>query len=103
MANCEIIEKYLKSLDPENMPPEYIYAVRFKGPDGNDVLLKGDDVNRFLKQDPSFEYQRDMDVEVFMNIPKLMKAIRLELEYIYYQIDQRFAEEAAEKNGPLDG
>lgn len=95
MSGCAIVKDFIDSLDPEDLPIDYLHAAKFHDRDGREIVLKGEELKRFMNREAEFE-NADTEVEIFIDVGKFMKAVTLEVEYIYHCMEQKFyAEDAA--------
>lgn len=102
MTGHLIVREFIKSLDPEDLPFEYLHAAKIKGENGTDIIVTGDDLRRLITNDPTYDCGRENEIEVFLNINKIMKAVNMEVEYIYHCVEQKFLAEEAAKNNSED-
>jgi hypothetical protein len=94
MSGAEIVSKFIADLEPDDLPIEYIQAAKITDAGGNDVMITGDELAKLLSHDNKYEHVKD--ARIFINVQKIMQAINMEVEYIYYQVEQLLlAEEQA--------
>ncbi len=96
MSGCDIVKNFLNELEAEDLPLEYIHAAKITDEFGKDLILKGDDLQKLLNHDPF--YEKVSEARIFINIKKIMRAINIEVEYIYYRVEQMMAEEEANRS-----
>jgi hypothetical protein len=100
MASSEIVKDFLAHLEPDDVPFEYISAASIKDLDGQEVILKGAELEKLMNNHPNYAYVKD--ARVYINLQKVIKAITIEVEYIFEMVDLLFYEEQLESENKED-
>ncbi len=91
MASCDLINRFISELEPENLPMEFLRSAVIKNESGDPITLEGDELEKLIRHHPS--YANIEDAKIYINVKRLMNSINLEVEYIYHQVEQRFQQE----------
>jgi hypothetical protein len=91
MASSEIVKDFLAQLEPDEVPLEYIAAASFKDLNGQEVLIQGEQLKMLMNNHPDYAYVKD--ARIYLNLQKVVRAITLEVEYIFEVVDLIFQEE----------
>lgn len=95
MASSDLVKDFLAQLEPEDVPFEYIAAASIKDMNGQDVMLQGEQLKMLMSNHPDYAYVKD--ARIYLNLQKVVKAITLEVEYIFEVVDMMLAEENSDK------
>jgi hypothetical protein len=83
----DMLDEYIKNIDPEQVPLEYIKSLIITDFTGSRTTLTGDRMARFIA-DPSSETVAE--AKVVLDIHKMKKDVIHELADIYDEIERRY-------------
>lgn len=87
MAMPEMYNVFISQLDPDELPVEYISAASYTH-NGKEVILRGDELKRLIERHPDYDMVKD--AQIYINLKKVMNAISIEVDWIYYKVDEIF-------------
>lgn len=89
MAMPDMISTFISQIDPEDVPVEYISAASYTL-NGKEVIVRGAELQRLIDRHPDYDMVKD--AQIYINLKKVMNAISVETDWIYYKVDQIFRE-----------
>lgn len=96
MASSDLVKDFLAQLEPEDVPFEYIAAASIKDINGQEVMLQGEQLKMLMNNHPDYAYVKD--ARIYLNLQKVVKAVTLEVEYVFEMVDLLFAEERQDRS-----
>ena len=94
MASSDLVKGFLSQLEPEDVPFEYIAAASIRDPNDQEIMLKGEELRMLMSNHPNYAFVKD--ARIYINLQKVVKAIGIEVEYIFERVDMMFGKEEAE-------
>ena len=86
MTPQDILDDIISRLDPEEIPAEYIVMAKVTDYEGNEKIIKGAELEEFMKQ----PYQDAQEVRVVLDVRKIRKAIIAEVNAVYDEVNALF-------------
>jgi hypothetical protein len=85
----DILDEIINHLEPEEIPAEYIKMARITDFDGNDRILTGDDLKKFMEN--PFEYAAE--ARIVLDINRIRKAIISQVNAVYDAVNDLYAKQ----------
>ena len=86
MTPQDILDDIISRLDPEEIPAEYIVMAKITDLDGNEKIIKGEELKEFMTK--PFEFASE--ARIILDIRKIRKAIIEEVNRVYDEVEARF-------------
>lgn len=87
ITHTDVLDDIISHLDPEDVPAEYIVMAKITDFQGATKMVKGKDLEEMLKNP---QLHQIAEARVVMNVKKMRKAISMNVNYIYDEVNRRF-------------
>jgi hypothetical protein len=87
MMSHDIVDEIIADLEPEQIPAEFISEAMITGFDGNEKVIRGDDLKEFL----SAPFEFAVEARILLNIRKIRRAIITEVNAVYDEVNRLYA------------
>lgn len=84
MADTDMVKEFLSKLDPEDVPFEFIATACILDINGNEVMIKGEQLRMLMSNHPDYSHVKD--ARIFINLQRVIQAINLEVDYIFERV-----------------
>jgi hypothetical protein len=88
MGTNDILDDIISTLDPEDVPVEYIIMARIVDPSGTERIIRDPDELSRMLSDPA---SRRGEVRVILDAKKIKRDIIRQLTEIYAEVNRRLA------------
>jgi hypothetical protein len=89
LPRADVLDDLIRTLDPEDVPLEFIVMAKVTDFQGNERIVKGEELERVIR---SPELQQVAEVRVIYNVKKMRKAILEEVDAVYDEVNRLFAQ-----------
>jgi len=90
MTPSDLFEDIIQSIDPDEVPLEFVVLAKVTDFNGNERVIRGPDLARVMRGP---ERRKLSEARIILNIRKIREAIALGVNEIYDEINRRIAEE----------
>lgn len=87
MNSHDILDEIISNLDPEEIPAEYIVMAKITDFDGNEKIIRGDDLKAFMEA--PFEYASE--ARIILDVRKIRKTIIERVNSVYDAVNELYA------------
>lgn len=85
-SHQDILDDIISHLDPEDIPPEYIIMARITDLDGNERVLRGEELVAFLEN----PMEVAISAQIILDVRRIRKAIVDMVNSVYDEVNLRF-------------
>lgn len=82
----DILDDIISSLETEDIPTEYIVMARVTDMDGNEHVLRGEELRIFMENSTAFA----MSIQIILDVRRIRKAIVAFVNEVYDEVNSRF-------------
>jgi len=99
MTPSDLFEDIIQSIDPDEVPLEFIVLAKVTDFNGNERVLRGAELAKIMRGP---ERRKLSEARIILNIRKIREAIAFGVNEIYDEINRKLSEENQPPNPPLD-
>lgn len=99
MTPSDLFEDIIQSIDPDEVPLEFIVLAKVTDFNGTERVIRGNELAKIMRGP---ERRKLSEARIILNIRKIREAIALGVNEIYDEINRRISEEIQSPKPPLD-
>lgn len=84
----DILDDIIGQLDPEEIPVEYIVMAKVTDFDGNERLIRGEELAEFMRN----PFEVASEARIILDVRKIRKAIVEEVNAVYDEVNRMFTD-----------
>lgn len=87
MTPQDILDDIISRLDPEEIPVEYIIMAKVTDYDGNERIIKGEELKSFMEN----PFEVAAEARIILDVRRIRKTIVEAVNLIYDEVNKRFS------------
>lgn len=87
MSQQDILDDIISRLDPEDIPAEYIIMARITDMNGEEHVLRGEELKAFMENPNEFA----LTAQIILDVRKIRKAIVDYVNEVYDEVNRMFS------------
>lgn len=84
----DILDDIIGQLDPEEIPVEYIVMAKVTDFDGNERLIRGEELADFMRN----PFEVASEARIILDVRKIRKTIVEEVNAVYDEVNRKFTD-----------